>query len=106
MAAHNFFGGALQVQAAAKPVNPVAASKMRDLERLWDSGLRASLLSNISDPLTDEAADLQAKELIAMHVTRNQHISKQPELADLIRFQTVLQTSSRALSRIVVLTAK
>src|SRR6266481_9594748 len=96
-ACNSFFGGLAQETAS----NPVAASKMRDLAKLWDSGLSASLLSNISDPLSDESADSQASELIEQYLAY-----KQPEkpgrlqLADLIRFQATLQTSSRLLSKI------
>jgi hypothetical protein len=100
-ACNSFFGGMVQ----PAPSNPVAASKMRNLAKLWDSGLSASLLSNISDPLSDESADSEAAVLIECYLAYKQPESTgRSQLADLIRFQATLQTSSRLLCKIAALT--
>ncbi|MCU1287384.1 MAG: hypothetical protein JWO13_3734 [Acidobacteriales bacterium] len=102
MAACNPIIGAL-VQTVSS--NPVAASNIRNLAKLWDSGLTASLLSNISDPLSDSSADAEALELVERYVARKQPASpRRLQLAELIRYQAALQTSSRLLSKIAMLT--
>src|SRR5881392_3136968 len=92
-------------QTQAVTSNAVASSKMRDLAKLWDSGLTASLLTNISDPLSDSAADTEALELVERYIARKQPESaRRLQLPDLIRYQAALQASSRLVSRISILT--
>jgi hypothetical protein len=87
--------------------------KMRDLGSLWRSGLSANLLStNISDPFTEESADLEAQNIVARFFvhsaefngrrngTGSQASQKESEIIKLVQFQSALQTSARVLAKI------
>jgi hypothetical protein len=85
------------------------SGKMRDLSSLWRSGLSATLIpSNISDPFTDESADLEAQNLVARFFVESAELngrSKQAshnehEIMELVQFQSALQTSARALANV------
>ena len=100
--------------AQAASGNAVAAEKLRDLASLWSSGLSSTLFStNISDPFADEAADLEAQQIVARYMARgvgradqSHHAgSKESEIMNLVQFQNALQTSSRIVSRIASLTS-
>lgn len=95
--------------------NAVSAGRLRDMASLWSSGLSSSLLStNISDPFADEAADLEAQQIVARYMARNvvrgnelhYAASKESKIMDLVQFQNALQTSSRIVSRIASLTSE
>ena len=99
--------------AQAASNNAVAAGKLRDLALLWSSGLSSTLFSTtISDPFADEAADLEAQQIVARYMARSagqkqshHATSKGSEIMDLVQFQNALQTSSRIVSRIASLTS-
>ncbi|MCU1305564.1 MAG: hypothetical protein JWN45_259 [Acidobacteriaceae bacterium] len=89
------------------------SGKMRDLSSLWRSGLSANLRStNISDPFTDESADLEAQNVIARFFVHSAELDgrrnrmgveasqNETEIMKLVQFQSVLQTSARVLANI------
>jgi hypothetical protein len=89
--------------------------KIRDMNSLWRSGLSANIRStNISDPLADEAADMEAQDVVArffVRDTRSSHASaKGPqdasEIMNLVQFQSALQASARVLSRIAIISSR
>ncbi|MCU1312082.1 MAG: hypothetical protein JWO20_3207 [Candidatus Angelobacter sp.] len=89
------------------------SGKMRDISSLWRSGLSANLLcTNISDPFTDETADLEVQNIVARFFVQSAELDgrrnragiqasqNESEIMKLVQFQSVLQTSARALAKI------
>jgi hypothetical protein len=102
-----------ELSLAAAAAGGSFSGKMRDMNSLWRSGLSANLRStNISDPFTDESADLDAQNILARFFVHSTELDgrrtkldiqaspNESEIMKLVQFQSVLQTSASALTKI------